>query len=101
MEQETFQLLAESAEVRVGARSLTGKDPGIEVLARLHPPGGVFDPRAARAMLEKLDHLLDRGYQLTAQEGWWVVCERSVRADRLPLEASFALDLFADVLGVP
>lgn len=101
MEQESFRLLGESADVRVGVRSVDGEEIGIEVLVRLVPLGPTFDLPAARMSLERLEALLDRHYQLTAQEGWWVVGEKAVDPQEVASEGRFVFDLFTAVLGKP
>lgn len=98
MEQESFRLLGESSEVRAGVRSLGDIENGIEVLVRIHPTASMFDPNIVRSIVERLEHLLDRGYQLTTQDGWWVVCERSVDGVELGSEECYVLELFADLL---
>lgn len=98
LEQESFRLLGESSEVRAGVRSLGSTDLGIEVLVRLRPPGSAFDPLAVRSILEKLERLLGRGYQLTTQDGWWVVCEKPVGVGELDPEERYALEVLADIL---
>lgn len=99
MRQESFRLLGESVNVRVGMRSLEGIDSGVEVLIRLSPPGTAFDTQVARDMLGRLEMLKDNGYQLTAQDGWWVVCEKEASEDEAASEGRFVLGLFADIVS--
>lgn len=100
MDPESFRLLGESADVRVGARQ-QGEELGIEVLVRLSSPDIEFRPGAIRSILDRLETLGGNGYRLTAQDGWWVVCEKAVTGEGLSAEGSFALRLFADLLGRP
>ncbi|GEM_PF-4871394 len=100
MEPESFRLLGESADVRVGVRQ-QGEELGIEVLVRLSSPELEFRPGAVRSILDRLDALCENGYRLTAQDGWWVVCEKAVTVEGMDAEESFALRLFADLLGGP
>lgn len=97
---ESFRLLGESADVRVGIRCQE-REHGIEVLVRLAPPGGPFRSAPARDMLDRLDELMGRRYQLTTQDGWWVVCEKAVDEQELPAEGRSVLALFADLLDRP
>lgn len=101
MEQESFRLLGESADVRVGVRSVDGKEIGIEVLVRLVPSGPAFDVQMVIEMLEKLGTMQGRDYRLTAQDGWWVVCEKAVTEVDLLSEGHFVLGLFASSLDRP
>lgn len=101
MEQESFRLLGESANLRIGVRSVEGEGTGIEVLVRLVPPAPVFDPLAAKEMLERLETLQVRRYQLTVQEGGWVVCEKVVSKNEAASEGKLALHLFAAIMDGP
>lgn len=100
MEPESFRLLRESADVRVGTRQ-QGREYGIEVLVRLSSTGPEFRPGAVRGILDRLDALVGNGYRLTAQDGWWVVCEKAVTGKDLNAEEDLALRLFADLLVEP
>lgn len=94
---ESFRLLGESAEVRVGVRH-QGREAGIEVLVRLSRPGSAFQAGVVRDTLDRLEALSGNGYCLTAEDGWWVVCEKAVTEHELASEEGFALRLFRDLL---
>jgi hypothetical protein len=100
LEQETFRLLRESADLRIGVRR-QGQEAGIEVLLRLSSTNEALRPATIRDRLDRLDALAENGYQLTAQDGWWVVCEKVVDERDLEHDGSFALDLFEDILPSP
>ena len=100
MEPESFRLLGESADVRVGIRH-QGQESGLEVLVRVSPSGPAFRPAVIRDRLDRLDVLTGNGYRLTAQDGWWVVCEKLVAERELASEERSAMRLFADLLDGP
>jgi hypothetical protein len=99
VEQESFRLLGESADVRIGVRSVEGTETGIEVLVRLVSIGATFDPRAVRVLLERLETLMGRGYQINVQEGWWVVCEKVVSEQEAAAEGRTVIEMFAPSLS--
>lgn len=97
MKEETFLLLAESEEVRMGVRS-SGTERGIEVLVRPIPPGHSLDIGQIRNVIDHLEALIDLGYEATVHEGSWVVCERTFPEKELGMEVENLLDLFLDLV---
>jgi hypothetical protein len=96
--EESFCLLGESADVRIGAQSIEDR-PGIEVLVRVHSPFRELDLVMMRRSLNLLEKLEGREYHLFAQDGWWVVAEQTVCSGELGVEERFALATFAELLG--
>lgn len=97
MREESFRLLVESEEVRIGVRS-SGPERGIEVLVRLVPAGSAFDPGHTRSFIDCLEALIDLGFGSMVHEGSWVVCERTISEEEMTMEVDNVLDLFLDLL---
>lgn len=94
VEGESFRLLGETSEHRVGVRSEDGREE-IEVLLRLCPPNSRLDVDRARSALACLEVLMSKGYELTAQEGWWIVGERAVAGGKAEEEGRAVLALLS------
>jgi hypothetical protein len=94
VEAERFRLLGETSEHRVGVRSEDGNE-GIEVLLRLCPPNSPLDVDRARSVLACLEVLAGEGYELTAQEGWWVVGGKAIAGGKAEEEGRAALALLS------
>lgn len=100
MGQESFRLVLESSDGRVGVRQ-QGPEHGIEVLVRIASPGLELRPAAARGRLDILEALVMNGYRLVAQDGWWVVCEKAVGEREIAMEEGSVLSLLKDLLAGP
>jgi hypothetical protein len=94
---ESFRLMGETSEHRVGVRSEGGSEE-IEVLLRLCPPSSHLDVGRARSALACLEVLASKGYELTAQDGWWVVGGKAVAGGKAEEEGRAVLALLS---GLP